>query len=311
MDARFLSQLAKIVECGSMRKAAEQLNVTQPTLSHNIRLLEDRVGTQLLRRTGKGVEPTLIGLQLAERGHEILACCGMAQQTVNIWHRGQDREFRLGISPIAEATLMSSFIEWSMSNAKLQPIRVKIGSPTQLLDLLEADQLDAVIAPTELSRHAQNLHHAVLMEDQMAVLARANHPAANLSGTALIEKLAEHNWMSVGASELDVMAPYFDQIGLERRPPALVVEGGISMVLEALHASDLIAALPSQITRFHSKGKMLRVLPVPVELPRRDTAIWVQMNNAETKFHLTFLAAVKAFVKAMHRSQIESVAGPV
>ena len=48
MDPRLLTQLAIIVELGSVTKAARKLNVTQPTLSRLI--MEDRVGGPLLRR---------------------------------------------------------------------------------------------------------------------------------------------------------------------------------------------------------------------------------------------------------------------
>ena len=50
MDPKLLTQLAIIVELGSVTKAARKLNVTQPTLSRSIKIMEDRVGGPLLRR---------------------------------------------------------------------------------------------------------------------------------------------------------------------------------------------------------------------------------------------------------------------
>ncbi|MCH1516400.1 MAG: LysR family transcriptional regulator, partial [Alphaproteobacteria bacterium] len=55
MDPRHLSQLATIIELGSVTRAAERLNVTQPTLSRTIRIIEDKVGGAVLRRDRYGV----------------------------------------------------------------------------------------------------------------------------------------------------------------------------------------------------------------------------------------------------------------
>ena len=72
MDPKYLVQLAIIAELGSVTKAARTLNVTQPTLSRTIKVIEDRVGGAVLRRGRYGVTPTEIGLRLAEEGREIM-----------------------------------------------------------------------------------------------------------------------------------------------------------------------------------------------------------------------------------------------
>ena len=55
MNPKYLAQLATIVELGSVTKAAQKLNTTQPTLSRTIKLIEDRVGAPVLRRGRHGV----------------------------------------------------------------------------------------------------------------------------------------------------------------------------------------------------------------------------------------------------------------
>ena len=44
INARYLSQIAVIADLGSISRAAEHLNVTQPTLSRTVRIVEDSVG---------------------------------------------------------------------------------------------------------------------------------------------------------------------------------------------------------------------------------------------------------------------------
>ena len=63
MNPKYLAQLATIVELGSVTKAAQKLNTTQPTLSRIIKLIEDRVGAPVLRRGRHGVTATEIGFR--------------------------------------------------------------------------------------------------------------------------------------------------------------------------------------------------------------------------------------------------------
>jgi DNA-binding transcriptional LysR family regulator len=64
MDTRQLAAFCAVVERRSFSQAAERLGVTQPAVSLQVRALEKRLGTQLLDRSGRRVEPTEAGLRL-------------------------------------------------------------------------------------------------------------------------------------------------------------------------------------------------------------------------------------------------------
>ena len=64
MDTRQLAAFCAVVERKSFSQAAERLGVTQPAVSLQVRALEKRLGTQLLDRSGRRVEPTEAGLRL-------------------------------------------------------------------------------------------------------------------------------------------------------------------------------------------------------------------------------------------------------
>lgn len=61
MELRHLRYFLTIVKLGSFTRAAEELNVTQPTLSHQIRQLEDELGCELLERSARQVRLTSAG----------------------------------------------------------------------------------------------------------------------------------------------------------------------------------------------------------------------------------------------------------
>jgi len=73
MDTRQLAAFCAVVERKSFSQAAERLGVTQPAVSLQIRSLEQRLGTQLLDRSGRRVEPTEAGLRLYASAQKLLA----------------------------------------------------------------------------------------------------------------------------------------------------------------------------------------------------------------------------------------------
>src|SRR5437764_199288 len=72
MDTRQLAAFCAVVERRSFSQAAERLGVTQPAVSLQVRALEKRLGTQLLDRSGRRVEPTEAGLRLYRGAQQLL-----------------------------------------------------------------------------------------------------------------------------------------------------------------------------------------------------------------------------------------------
>ena len=72
MDLHHLRALRKVVETGSFTRAAEELFLTQPAISHQIRSLEDELGQALFQRDGRSVAPTPAGRMLYDYARRIL-----------------------------------------------------------------------------------------------------------------------------------------------------------------------------------------------------------------------------------------------
>ena len=73
MDTKQLAAFCAVVERSSFSQAADQLGVTQPAVSLQIRSLEQRLGQQLLDRSGRRVEPTEAGMRLYRGAQRLLA----------------------------------------------------------------------------------------------------------------------------------------------------------------------------------------------------------------------------------------------
>ncbi|MGC5616589.1 LysR family transcriptional regulator [Georgenia sp. Z1491] len=73
MELRHLSYFAACAETGSMSRAATRLAITQPSLSRQVRNLERELGTQLLRRSSRGVTTTAAGERLLRHYRRVSA----------------------------------------------------------------------------------------------------------------------------------------------------------------------------------------------------------------------------------------------
>src|SRR3954452_5726081 len=96
LDPVKLSTLVAVLEHGSFSSAATALSLTQPAVSRQVALLERQLGTQLVRRTQRGVLPTEAGRTLAGHAEEILARGELAEHQLAAFAGLRSGHVRLG-----------------------------------------------------------------------------------------------------------------------------------------------------------------------------------------------------------------------
>ncbi len=102
MEFKQLQSFTALVQYKSFTKAAEVLNISQPTISTHIRLLEEELGSKLITRTTKSVEVTGRGWELYECANQIL---DLRDNLIARWAGDKKKVLHLGVS-----TLPSSYI---------------------------------------------------------------------------------------------------------------------------------------------------------------------------------------------------------
>jgi DNA-binding transcriptional LysR family regulator len=78
-----LDQLAAfvcVVDLGSFTAAAEKVGLTQPAVSQQLKLLEQRMGVRLIERVGRRAQPSPAGVELLAHARRILAECASAEE---------------------------------------------------------------------------------------------------------------------------------------------------------------------------------------------------------------------------------------
>src|SRR5262249_3837404 len=111
MKLQDLHILMTVVQSGSMRKAAQSLNITQPAISRSIAELEHAVGVRLLERHRQGVEPTQYGRALLDCGAAVFDDLRQGVKNIEFLADPTAGEVRIGAASSLAASFVSSVIE--------------------------------------------------------------------------------------------------------------------------------------------------------------------------------------------------------
>jgi LysR family nitrogen assimilation transcriptional regulator len=146
VDVRQLRYFVRIIETRSFSKAAQILRVAQPALGLQIRKLEEELGTQLLVRHSRGVEPTEAGLVLLRNAQEILARIDATVQELRDFAGAPRGKIVLGMTPSVSVMLAATLLRRC---AELLPevslILVEEVSSV-LIEWVDTDRLDMTFA---------------------------------------------------------------------------------------------------------------------------------------------------------------------
>ena len=173
MDLKQLEYFVRVAELGSFTRAATALNVAQPALSRQIRLLEVELRQNLLKRNGRGASPTEAGLLLLEHGRGILHQVERAHEELARARSGLSGKVALGLPPsvarVLTVPLTRAFRE-KMPDAHLS---ISEGLTAAMQDSLLNGRLDIALLYNPKSTSGLEISNLV-QEELWLVQARAS-----------------------------------------------------------------------------------------------------------------------------------------
>jgi LysR family nitrogen assimilation transcriptional regulator len=149
MNLKQLSYFLAVASAGSFTKAAEQIPLAQSALSRHMRMLEEELGTTLLIRTGRGVEPTEQGEFLVSRARSLLEQSEDTKRNLQSWNDNPAGLVRLGMTPTCTLTLASPVLRQLKSRYENVSLQVTEGLSASLSEWMGDGRLDMAIVFTE------------------------------------------------------------------------------------------------------------------------------------------------------------------
>ncbi|PSQ93601.1 MAG: hypothetical protein BRD52_00755 [Bacteroidetes bacterium SW_4_67_19] len=206
-----LRYVAAVDRCRHFGKAARACHVTQPTLSAQLRKLEDELGGRLFDRSRQPVVPTALGERVADRARAVLRESRRLRDVAQEAEGRVEGELRLGIIPTLAPYLLPLVSSPFAEDHPEATVAVQEMTTANMLDALDADRLDAGLIATDEDGVALR----PLFEESFVGYVGAEHPLADprLFGApgALRERRARdaahdgrpHRWADAAAAPGD------------------------------------------------------------------------------------------------------------
>ena len=258
-----------LTEQHHMPSVAEGIGISQPAVSMAIRQLEDSIGIRLFERTARGMIPTEAGLALALRLKRALAELRHAVADIAALRGVTQGLITVGALPLGRTRLLPESIAGVVAAHPGLRVATIEGSFETLAANLRAGDIDFILGAVRPADYASDLSVLPLAEDELAIVARREHPWAARQRIAPAD-LARARWVLPRANTPNriLFERALAQRGLPQ--PDLVVETSDLAVLRGvLVNSDLLTAISPRQLSYELRAGLLQVLPFPLPDTRR------------------------------------------
>ena len=140
-----LQYLIEVANCGSFSGASERCFVTQPSLSMQIKALEDELGVVLLDRSKKPVIPTDAGNVVIAQAQETLRAYNYIRESVAELKGETSGKLRLGVIPTIAPYLLHKFIPDFVKEFPRVELEIREMITADIIEALKHDNIDAAI----------------------------------------------------------------------------------------------------------------------------------------------------------------------
>lgn len=195
---RQIEYLVALHETRHFRRAAEQVGVSQPTLSAQLKTMEARLGAQLVERNRSGVVFTPLGERLMDNARRILREVQEIRETALSYGQDFGGTIRLGLPPTIGPYLLPRMLPDLHTTYPDLRLYVREEIPHRLPRALQDGRFDVLITP--LPVRGQDLESLPVFREPLFIAMAADHPLAakaelerdDLNGQSILTLEAGH-----------------------------------------------------------------------------------------------------------------------
>lgn len=285
-DLNLLLALKFLVEERSVSRAAEKLFMSQPAMSHVLRRLRDQLDDPILVKTASGMIPTPRAQELLEPTIAVLREIERIIQAPEAFLPAtSDRRFVIATSDYMEFALLPKLAESMIDTAPNIEVHVRqpITKPPHVA--LEEDNIDLIIGFDAIFDRVSHIQSETLFSEEIVCLTsklNARAPGEKLT----LEQFLENRHMLISRREAGtgLIDDYLTTRGLHRKI-TLVVPNFLSAPW-ILEKTDLLLCLPLKIAEKFVRLAPLKILPIPIDLPRYELMMLWHPRQEKDQAHM-------------------------
>ncbi|GAA5017464.1 transcriptional regulator CynR [Streptomyces siamensis] len=288
LELRHLRYLLAVAEHGSFTRAADDLHISQPTLSQQIKQLERSLGVQLLDRSGRTVRLTDVGEVYQRYARQAMRSLTAAQRAVHDVQDLSRGELRLAVTPTFIGYLVGPMAAEFHTRHPGISLSLKEMTQDRMEAALLADDIDLGIAFD--APHQQGINARRIFTESLSLVVGPDYARDREPEALAVQDLA--------TLELALLSPDFATrshidayFGRHRVSPRIAIEANsIQALVEIVQRTTLATVLPDAVTDDHPQLDTVTLTP---PLPERTVVLLQRQGGYQS-------AAAHAFADLMH-----------
>ncbi|EAA7586276.1 LysR family transcriptional regulator [Salmonella enterica] len=289
---RHLHTFVAVAQQGTLGRAAETLNLSQPALSKTLNELEQLTGTRLFERGRLGAQLTVPGEQFLTHAVKVLDALNTAGQALNRKEDASADVVRVGALPTAALGILPAAIGRFHQQQKSTSLQVATMNNTMLLAGLKSGEIDLGIGRMSDPELMGGLNYELLFLESLKLVVRPGHPL--LQETITLSRVME--WPVVVSPKGTVP---------RQNAEALLQSQGCKMpagCIETLSASlsrqltvdyDYVWFVPSGAVKEDLRQATLVSLPVPTQSAGEPMGILTRVDIPLSTGAQMLIAAIR------------------
>lgn len=280
LDPRHLEILAAIVDQGGLTEGAEALGKSQPSVSRTLAQLERRVGAPIFKPGRRPLQPTDLGLALAEQGRAVLRANRLAGEILDRYRAGRSGLVRVGGTPIFMDGVIAPMIATFQQGQPGVRVDQSYGYGETMIERLRNGTLDLAILPLQPDLVPGDLVFQPILRGLNVIACRQGHPLARRK-LLTMRDIAEFPWIAPPAD-----SPLYRDL---RRALANIGAdefrvsfsgGSLASVLSVLTGSDSLTVLPYSVVFVMRQQRQITALSLDIGHPDRVLGL-LELGGAE------------------------------
>jgi LysR family transcriptional regulator, hydrogen peroxide-inducible genes activator len=283
MQIQQLRYFCAVARAGSFTRAAQHEHVAQPSLSQQIRKLEDELGTKLFDRLGRTVRLTQLGETFLPRAEAILRQTDQAKSEIQEMAGGDQGKLLIGAIPtIAPYFLPTRLAGFSQEFPRVQ-ISVVEEVTAQLLNLVHSGAIDLALLALPVA--ASNCLCRELFRERMYAVVPREHRLAGLSRVRL-EQIEDEPFLLLKEGHC-FRENTLAACGRARVQPNVVFESGQFTTILAMVAAGVGVSIVPEMAIEEREG--CRFIPLADDGAYRRVGVVQLKQHFRSRVHRAFL----------------------
>ena len=289
---RHLHTFVAVAQQGTLGRAAETLNLSQPALSKTLNELEQLTGTRLFERGRLGAQLTLVGEQFLTHAVKVLDALNTAGQALNRKEGLSNDIVRIGALPTAALGILPSVIGQFHQQQKDITLQVATMNNTMLLAGLKSGEIDIGIGRMSDPELMSGLNYELLFLESLKLVVRPGHPL--LQETVTLSRVME--WPVVVSPKGTL--PRQNAEALLQSQGCKIPTGCIETLSASLSRQltvdyDYVWFVPSGAVKDDLRRGLLAALPITTQGAGEPIGILTRVDATLTAGSQTLLSAIR------------------